>query len=177
MQGNNNCDPFSKMMKSVQTKIRNVKIGIKNIIRWLPVVWNDRQWSYEYFWDIMYHKLFLMHDNFVKDDTHVDSEQTAKQIARCMELVDRFRSDWYEQESINYMEKKWGELKMTSIPVKNNEDVLQLHFSRPGVKTQDDEVKERADSTRTHKWEQEQYEKDVDELFSILKGNIRNWWN
>jgi len=42
----------------LQTKYYNITIGIRNIFKWLPTVWKDRDWEYEFFTEkFIYHKL------------------------------------------------------------------------------------------------------------------------
>ena len=42
---------------------------IKNLIRWFPVIWNDRDWDSEFTLDILLKKLEHQRDFFLSKDT------------------------------------------------------------------------------------------------------------
>jgi len=46
------------MFDWIKTKYYNITIGIKNIFRWMPIVWRDRDWEYEFYTEeFIYRKL------------------------------------------------------------------------------------------------------------------------
>ena len=38
-------------------KIKSFIISIKNLIKWFPIIWKDRDWDDHYIWEIMKNKL------------------------------------------------------------------------------------------------------------------------
>ena len=38
---------------------RKIKLGIKNLIEWFPIIWEDRHWDDKYIFDILQHKIKL----------------------------------------------------------------------------------------------------------------------
>ncbi|OME55518.1 hypothetical protein BSK59_13660 [Paenibacillus odorifer] len=49
-----------KISKKIKLKIRDFKIGMRNLQLWFPVIYKDRNWDHHYLYEIIYHKLFLM---------------------------------------------------------------------------------------------------------------------
>jgi len=75
----------------------NIRIGIKNLIIWFPIIWNDRWWDYAFLLLILRKKLQLMEDGFRnkaaclhEDGRHED------QIEQCLLVLDRLIEDDYE---------------------------------------------------------------------------------
>ncbi len=74
--------------------------GVRNVVRWFPVVWRDRDFDYSYLLEVMEFKFRSMADSFEKYSMHVGSEQDVRQLRVCAELCKRLRED-------EYLEKHW----------------------------------------------------------------------
>lgn len=70
--------------------------GIKNIIKWLPIIWKDRDFDYGYLLDILQFKLKAMEEFFNSNDTWTkDAKKCAKQIMIVKNLVQRINHNDY----------------------------------------------------------------------------------
>ena len=81
----------------------NFCTGIKNLIVWLPVIWNDRQWDYAYFLKLMDKKLDLMETAFraySKKDSNVIPELF--EIKKAKELLNQVQKerDWTRRNKL-----------------------------------------------------------------------------
>ena len=76
-------------------KIRNLKEGIRNIIEWFPVIYEDRWWDYSFLYSILRKKLSLMEKGFREDGICLNSEKDAKKMKICVLLLDRLINDDY----------------------------------------------------------------------------------
>jgi hypothetical protein len=47
----------------------NLKYGIRNLCRWLPIIWRDRDWDHGYLSRMLEFKLHNMHDYLSSDRT------------------------------------------------------------------------------------------------------------
>ena len=79
---------------------------IKNIIRWIPVLWNDRDWDYHYTFEILKTKLKFQSKHFRKYGYHESSERDAERMELCIKLIDRVQNEYYFDQLI---ERKRGE--------------------------------------------------------------------
>lgn len=70
-----------------------IRRGIRNIIRWTPVIWADEDWDWEYLAHIMEWKLRKMSCNFKEYGITVGSDKNAQEMLTCAELIERLRKD------------------------------------------------------------------------------------
>lgn len=78
----------------------------KNIIRWIPVIWNDRDWDWDFLAGIMETKLNWM----AKSSTSWwsgHSDVHGRQMRVCVQLLHRLREDDYVENAF----KRFGESK------------------------------------------------------------------
>ena len=78
--------------------------GIKNIIKWIPVIFFDRWYDWSYLTVIMEFKLRDMAKNFEKYGHYIGSSKDAKRMLICAILLKRINSDEYYKTS-NYNAK------------------------------------------------------------------------
>jgi len=83
----------------------DIYIGIRNIIRWTPVIWYDRDYDWAYLAGIMEYKLRRMSKLFKEHGHHVNSDRDALETLICAELLHRLieddnrrQNDWYCKE-------------------------------------------------------------------------------
>ena len=75
----------------------SVRHGIVNIFRWIPVIWHDEDFDWEYLASVMEWKLRRMSRVFQKHGHHLFSDRDARRTLICAELLKRIRQDeWLE---------------------------------------------------------------------------------
>jgi len=81
--------------------------GIKNLIVWYKVIWNDRNWDYSYIYIILRHKLHLTEKSIRKNNNHVTAKKDADGVRLCVLLLDRLiADDYFEIASRRYKNTK-----------------------------------------------------------------------
>jgi hypothetical protein len=76
----------------------DLKFGVRNLIRWFPIIWRDRDWDWCFLAAIMEFKLRRMSMCFKYHGHHVGNERHARQTLICAELLKRMRiNDYYKQ--------------------------------------------------------------------------------
>jgi hypothetical protein len=75
--------------------IRGIKPGIGNVIRWFPVIYNDRWWDHSFLYYILRFKLDDMEKNFRKHGHGTNSKKDADNMKKCKLLLDRLSNDAY----------------------------------------------------------------------------------
>ena len=73
-----------------------VVYGVGNLIKWFPIVWQDRNWGWDDIVRILEFKLRDMSDYTGKYGHHVGSEKDAREMLICAELLKRI---WLEELS------------------------------------------------------------------------------
>jgi len=162
-------------MKNLLTKIYDffrydLPYGIENLIVWFPAVWNDRQWGDFEIFTILRHKLKLTEKNFCQDDNH-NHTHALKNIRRCIAILDRLIEDVYYDFAFKELHKRWGKPRI----VYKEDGTIRIKY--PKVKTPEDEEQKEREWRRACAYEDMLEEADREELFEIMKGNIREWWN
>ena len=69
-------------------------------IRWIPVLWNQEDWDFEYMYDLLEVKMKELKKDMSKDYWHDQKsvQKSIKQIDVCLKRLDRWRNwtDYYE---------------------------------------------------------------------------------
>lgn len=152
--------------------IRNFKVGILNLIKWFPIIWNDRDWDYNYLLILLKFKLENMSYRLYTDDISTVCRKNSKKIDKAVKILSRMIEDEYDSNHLKDHDKKWGKLKMTVSP-----DTFQLNFNRPNVKTQDEKEKEHKEYIGLMKKSERARKRDYKNFFQLLETNIRGWWS
>jgi hypothetical protein len=81
--------------------------GVKNLIKWFPVVWKDRDWDHRYIFDILEHKLKSQAKYIGDRDIHVSAKRDAEIMLTCVKLMERVRDEFYQMEYQDYHQTKY----------------------------------------------------------------------
>jgi hypothetical protein len=83
-------------------KIRNVYRSIKNVIRWLPVIWKDKDWDDWYIYTILETKLKHQAKYIGDRDWHTESKRDAERMMLCARLIQKIKEEEYDGEYMDY---------------------------------------------------------------------------
>lgn len=173
--------------------LKNIKYGINNIIKWLPVIWKDRDYDNIYIYEILKHKLKKQSVYIRKFDRLECSKYNSDRINICVNLIQKIQDDFYGMEYYDYHKEK--------IYFENCDD-------RPGFSTLESELiwekldeyiakyplihKRVLNGEGPFKLKGTEYEikkstamniahinsiRAKNLLFRIIKDNIDNWWD
>ena len=146
--------------------IRSFYDGVKNIIRWIPIIYKDRDWDYFFFMNIIQFKLKNMEKFFKEYGVSVNSERDAREMRKCILLLDRIMEDNYCDREYNKLDKKWGK-----VIIDNGK------LCRSKIISEEDEKQERKEIKRLIERENSLKNQDMDLLFKILRKQIFSWWD
>jgi hypothetical protein len=89
--------------------------GTKNIIRWIPTLYNDRDWDHTYITKILQKKLEFQRKYLVKNNRHVNIDNDNFWMTVALNLLERMHEDYYALEKYEYHEQN-----MEFIPIPNS---------------------------------------------------------
>jgi len=70
--------------------------GIKNLISWFKVIYNDRDWDNAYMEIILYKKLCGIHKTLMQDEYVTTSRKKSIQaLSICIAILERRLNEWY----------------------------------------------------------------------------------
>ena len=90
---------------------RNIKIGFKNLWKWLPTVWKDRDWDYRYLITVLEFKLKKQSDYIRSKDRHTQSKRDSEVMMTCVRLLKKFGDEYYSSEYVDYFKSKHSWVK------------------------------------------------------------------
>ena len=147
----------------------NIITGIKNIFRWLPVIWKDRQWDQDYLYRVIGQKLKLMEEFWYSDDPwSANQEKVAKKVKLCRLLCDRIVNHDYLMNVLIPVEKKYGELKMY-FEKTDNPNLQRMVFNET--------PEERKAHLRAYHHSDYMEKQDKKMFFNILQKHIDKFWD
>lgn len=161
----------------VDILIRDFRVGISNLIVWFPVIWLDRQWDQVFFYKILRKKLSLMEKQFRTNGLAITSEDEAKKMKLCVLLLERLLADNYEENAEREFRKRWGEPRMVTTPVPNNERYSELHIVYDSVKTPEHEKQRQREFLNYMQHADNMKKQDLELLFKTIEKNIQGWWD
>ena len=161
---------------------RDIKIGIKNLITWFPIIWKDRSWDYHYIYDILEEKLKRTSKQIDSAKIFVGYEYVVRDINIAVKLINRLKTDYYSFEYSDYIDSKFK-----FVPVEDNSSVKRLEVETIRDNLSDFFLK----YPRIYKKYQMRQDKKLVAmeisrenhrrakklLFKILKEKIEHWWD
>lgn len=80
----------------------DLKYGVLNLIKWFPVIWNDRNWDYSYANEILIRKLEMMRDHFMEEKYVLNSRFYGLRINTVINILNKVQSEDYTTEYLEY---------------------------------------------------------------------------
>lgn len=83
-------------------RIRSLKTSVKNVIRWFPIIWKDKDWDDHFIWEILKTKLKHQADYISKQDGHTQAQYDAQKMRLCVSLIEKIQDEFYGMEYMDY---------------------------------------------------------------------------
>jgi hypothetical protein len=85
---------------------KRVMQGLKNLWRWFPIVWQDRDWDDHFIFEALKFKLKNTADYFEEKQRFVGWEDEVRYIRICETLIERIQNDYYRMEYQDHLDVK-----------------------------------------------------------------------
>lgn len=76
--------------------------GVKNIIRWIPTMYRDRDWDGNFILKIIQKKIEFQRKELVNANRHMDIDRDNRYMTLALNLLERVREDHYGLECMDY---------------------------------------------------------------------------
>jgi hypothetical protein len=173
---------------------RNFRVGVKNLIYWVPIIWKDRNWDDSFIFTVLSHKLKAQAKYIGGRGIHTRSKRDAEVMMTCVRLMERVQDGFYSSEYGNYhktkhwfepCEDKEGYSTWESRLLEENFDEYFLKYPRiydrvmqgENVFTLDgddhEDIKQRIAMNIGHI----NHDRARKLLFKIMEQNIEKWWD
>lgn len=147
-----------------------LKQGMINLIKWIPIIWQDRDWDYHYIYKILHFKFKNM-EEFMQSDKcwSANSDKTAKQIKISRLLLERLIKCDYLNNAMYWHDKefegrKWDEM------FKDDGSGIKKYISDPNTNRN-------RSFKRCCKHSEHIEEQDLNYLFRHTRKYIKHWWD
>lgn len=147
--------------------------GVKNLIKYFKVIWNDRDWDYEYLYDLLEVKLKNMQKYFANNKVwSASAEKDAENIEYALYSLNKLRDEegihneaFYDFD-ITYPD---FELKITSEPSEDYPGYSKLIFH--------DTEKQSRLSSKCFRKQYELKKQRHNEFWNFMRDHIQGWWD
>jgi hypothetical protein len=147
---------------TIRSAVWNFCRGVKNLIEWRRVIWNDRSWDHTYLLRILRHKIHLMSNEWASPKNDFLLYEGAEDDLRAMREVERTLTRLIEDD---YAKKERAE------------DAQRFGEYVDFGKRERGSKEEWLESIRSiSAIEEQERNADMDRLFELLRQNIRRWW-
>jgi hypothetical protein len=167
--------------------------GVKNLWKWLPTVWQDRDWDPSYIYKVLQFKLEQQAYGISSRDRHTTAQRETELMLLCARLCWLQQEAAYEYEYLEYISsnhefiptdetKKWYTIESTTI-----EDNLDEYFDRYPIQYKrvlegkinwNGKKVDPTDRTEIAMYiAHENQQRSNRLLFKLLEQRINNWWD
>lgn len=176
---------------------RDIAQGIKNLIKWFPIIWKDRDWDHQFIFDILQFKLQNQAKYIGDHNRHTRAKEDAELMMKCVDLIEKVKTEFYQAEYMDYHESTF---EFVEIPEDERGDwyeegITQLHSELISERFDEYFAKypEMYEYVLKHKKAQifsintkqqiamnmgyELHKRARKELFDILEKNIEGFWD
>ena len=166
-------------------RIRYLIDGIKNIIRWMPTMYHDRDWDQWHIYNVLQKKIEFQRKELINANRHTDINRDNRDMTIVLNLIERVNESFYGVEYLDYSESKFrfepieGDDEYYTM----EQDVISENYDEYIKKYQSSVrkvLKEKPDLDKKDLcfWvARHNEERAHDLLHRILKERIRYWWD
>lgn len=154
-------------------------LQIRNVFRWLPIIWNQFDFDYSYAIEVFQFQLTKIAD-FLESNQVVTlcAKQRAQRLRMVLRLMDKVYNEEYSIEYMDEMKKLYGKFDIKFIPTKNKKiklfkmiTVWEKNYTKEEKKEMENikkEMYQKCDikQKRAHKL-----------LWKLIEHNIYGWWD
>jgi len=169
------------------SKIRDlfydIKAGVKSVLYWLPVIWKDRWYDWDFLMMILEHKLLQMGNMTRKKGCQEHSPEKAAQMLVCAELCKKIYTNEYRQEELKQHKEQWGDCvcpicgEFICDCFRYSEDESYWVNLYEKVKTRADDEMASAQMHMIIDMQESDMDTDIELLFYIMQTKLLEWWD
>jgi hypothetical protein len=175
----------ARIRRNLHWRIRYFIDGCKNIIRWIPTLYKDKDWDDWYIFTILQKKIEFQRKEIIYANRHTQVDRDNRDMTIVLNLIERVKEEYYGVEYIDYSETKFrfepinNKKKHFSMEV----DVLSERYDEYLKKYPSSVRKVLKNNSNLDKKDlcfyvaRHNQEKAHDLLFKILKERMRWWWD
>ena len=172
-------------MQRIRTKFedffRNLKQYFKNIIKWSPILWKDRDWDHFFIVDTLRFKIENTAKYISKNKRYVGWERDVERMNLVIKLIDKIQDEYYSCEyqdyyKINFFFEKIENSELSLLKSNILENNLTEYFKKY-PNTYKLFYNENEDIKSALEMGNHLHTKCRRILFKLIEENIEKWWD
>ena len=169
---------------------RDFAKGVKNLVRWFPTIWKDRDWDDHFIWILLEKKLTHQSNYTLTRGRHLDATRDAQRMMTCVRLIQKVREEYYHMEYMDYQKNEfhWDDVperpdnkQLRIEEISDNLDDYFKKYPRTYRKVFSEftlEEKRRSDKRKIAMYMgRENHNKAKKLLFKMMEQHIESWWD
>jgi len=164
-------------MKKIKYFFKRKFWQIRNVFRWLPIIWNQYDFDYNYAIKVFKFQLNKIADFMDSENAWgVSSKQDAMRIRNIIKLMDKVYSEEYSMEYQDILKEMYGEdvLDFDITPLSENSEMSRITFKYESWDNAEEieEIK-----NELFLMSQEKQRRAHKLLWELIEHNIQGWWD
>jgi hypothetical protein len=171
--------------RNLHWRIRYFVGGIKNIFRWIPTLYKDKDWDEWYILTILQKKIEFQRKEIIYANRHMQVDRDNRDMTIVLNLIERVKEEHYGTEYLDYSDTKLrfepvgGDRELYSM----EQDVISENYDEYLRKYPSSVRKVLKNKSSLDKRDlcfyvaKHNQEKAHNLLFKILKERMRWWWD
>ena len=107
-------------------RIRYFITGCRNLIKWMPTIYHDRDWDGDFILKILQKKIEFQRKELVNANRHMRIELDNRDMTLVLNLLERVREEHYQLECMDYFDSDYI---LNEIPNKPNSKSLDINVT------------------------------------------------
>jgi len=174
------------LWRNLHWRVRYFIIGVKNIFKWIPTLYKDKDWDGWYIYNILQKKIEFQRQEIIYANRHTEVDRDNRDMTIALNLLERVKEDYYGMEHLDYSETEFDfipvegnpnlkEMKKTVLSENYDEFLKKYPSSVRKVLKENGKVLEK--DTLCHLVARHNQEKARKLLFKLLEQKIERWWD
>ena len=160
--------------------------GVKNIIRWTPTMYHDRDWDGSYILKILQKKIEFQRKELINANRHMDIDRDNRDMTLALNLLERVKEEYYSLECMDYWDSEivFDDVpenpKLKSIEVNTTTERYDEYLSKypSSVRALTKEHGEELDKQRLCLMVSNYNHNKANKLlFRVLEERLAYWWD
>ena len=172
---------------------KNFIEGVKNLWKWFPVIWKDRDWDTNFIYELIRVKLNNQADYIGFHNRHTSAKRDAELMRLTSRLIKLCQDDYYDMEFMDYHESKFNWLDVEDKPdlkrleieeINENFDEYFKKYPRQYKRVMSGEVsrfsrpiEDKDKKLIAMEIAHENQDRCCKLVFKIMSNNINKWWD
>jgi hypothetical protein len=175
----------ARILRITHWRIRSFITGCKNVVRWFPTIFKDRDWDDWHIYNILQKKIEFQRQEIIYANRHTMVNRDNRDMTIALNLIERVKEDYYGIEYLDY-----SETNFTFDPIEGDsehytleQDVISENYDEyikkyPSSVRKVLKEKSELDKKDLCYWvAKHNEEKAHDLLHRVLKERMGRWWD